>query len=62
MTLFDRHPRANVRGHKVASRKAKAHTILDRVAAQHEVRERAVLWALVVTGDLPYARAFGAPA
>lgn len=53
MTLFQRHTRANARNGKTLKRKAKAHVILDRVAAQHEVRERAVLWALVVTGDLP---------
>lgn len=50
MTLFSR--RIDYRKDEAARRKAKAHLILDRAVAGHEVSDREIEWALRVTGDL----------
>lgn len=51
MTLYPRRVHGNTHG-SALRRKAKAHCLLDKAAAGHEIRQRYITWALRITGDL----------
>ena len=51
MNLHRRRIHGNTQG-QVARRKAKAHRLLDRAAAGHDIRPRYITWALRITGDI----------
>lgn len=57
-TLFPRRPKGK-RPLAEAIERARAHIILDRAQAGHDIDGRDIVWALRVTGDIAPARAFG---
>lgn len=56
--LFPRRPKGK-RPPAAAAERARAHILLDRAQAGHDIPREDIVWALRVTGDLAPARAFG---
>ena len=55
--LFPRRPKGK-RPPAAAAERARAHILLDRAEAGHDIPSEDIVWALRVTGDLAPAHAF----